>query len=596
MAIKTQIRLSQLTGSFGTSSGQINDQTAAAATGSIDSADVSSVLSHVVSALKRIHGEDSFSQNAAGEFAHSIMPSTADGAALGGASNEWSDMYLADGAIINLGNDQDVTLTHVADTGVLLNSSRQLQFGDSATHIKQVADGQLELEADTSIQLDSAIVDFEDDGVVLQFGADDDVTLTHIPDSALRLNTTMGLQFRDAAIFLNSSADGTLDIEADSQINLGTDTSGVAITIGHTTSEVTVADNLTVTGDLTVNGTTTTVNSTTLTVDDAIILLGQGNNANIKDLGLILERGGNNIALFLDETDDVFKFGFTAETASDDEITVADGLLKVQVDKLQITGSSHYISYENLGGGDYFNIATAGNMLISAETGLIVFTDPSAQTSNGASFVIDMTTDREASFKSDDEQNVFFKLDSANTRIDISSGLHIRNGGSSTGGVITFLEDSDNGSNISVLRGPSSLADNNTVFELPSDNGTNGYVLQTNGSGVTSWAAQGGAGNSVKTFATVAATISSNSNLSSDSGYSTTDYSAISTANASKAIDVYVNGQLLQSGSGPYSTDVSDVGFTSGDYLADTNNMNALDVKFAFALEADDVVCIIGRA
>jgi len=61
-------------------------------------------------------------------------------------------------------------------------------------------------------------------------------------------------------------------------------------------------------------------------------------------------------------------------------------------------------------------------------------------------------------------------------------------------------------------------------------------------------------------------------------------------------LDVYVNGQLLQSGSGPYSTDVSAGGFTSGDYLADTLNMNALDVKFAFDLEADDVVCIIGRA
>ena len=349
---------------------------------------------------------------------------------------------------------------------------------------------------------------------------------------------------------------------------------------------------------MTINGTTTTVNTTNLEVTDAVILLASGaaGGSPTKDMGIIMERQGGNIGFYWEETGDVMKLGFTGDYADDNALAAADGKLAFQVDKLYITGSSHYISYEDLGGGDYFNIATTGNMSISVDGGSIIFTDPSAQTSNGASFVIDMTTDREASFKSDDEQNVFFKLDSANTRIDISSGLHIRNGGSSTGGVITFLEDSDNGSNISVLRGPSSLADNNTVFELPSDNGTNGYVLQTNGSGVTSWAAQGGAGNSEKTFATVAATISSNSNLSSDSGYSTTDYSAISTANASKAIDVYVNGQLLQSGSGPYSTDVSDVGFTSGDYLADTNNMNALDVKFAFALEADDVVCIIGRA
>ena len=48
---------------------------------------------------------------------------TADGNALGGASNEFSDLYLADGSIIYLGADQDVTLTHVADTGILLNLS-----------------------------------------------------------------------------------------------------------------------------------------------------------------------------------------------------------------------------------------------------------------------------------------------------------------------------------------------------------------------------------------------------------------------------------------------------------------------------------------
>ena len=29
---------------------------------------------------------------------------------------------MADGAVINLGDDQDVTITHVADTGIALNS------------------------------------------------------------------------------------------------------------------------------------------------------------------------------------------------------------------------------------------------------------------------------------------------------------------------------------------------------------------------------------------------------------------------------------------------------------------------------------------
>lgn len=77
-----------------------------------------------------------------------IVPHAADGGSLGTADLEWSDLFLADGGIIKLGNDQDVTLTHVADTGVLLNSDRQLQFGDAGTYLQQSADGVLKASAD----------------------------------------------------------------------------------------------------------------------------------------------------------------------------------------------------------------------------------------------------------------------------------------------------------------------------------------------------------------------------------------------------------------------------------------------------------------
>ena len=59
-----------------------------------------------------------------------VFPAAADGAALGSAALEWSDLFLADGAVINLGADQDVTLTHVADTGVQVNSTMKLMFND----------------------------------------------------------------------------------------------------------------------------------------------------------------------------------------------------------------------------------------------------------------------------------------------------------------------------------------------------------------------------------------------------------------------------------------------------------------------------------
>ena len=47
-------------------------------------------------------------------------PSSADGDTLRTASAEWSDLYLADGGVIYFGNDQEITLTHSADSGLLL--------------------------------------------------------------------------------------------------------------------------------------------------------------------------------------------------------------------------------------------------------------------------------------------------------------------------------------------------------------------------------------------------------------------------------------------------------------------------------------------
>ena len=58
-----------------------------------------------------------------GTFGTSILPTSADGTTLGSASKEFSDLFLADASTIQFGNDQDVTLTHVADTGLLLSST-----------------------------------------------------------------------------------------------------------------------------------------------------------------------------------------------------------------------------------------------------------------------------------------------------------------------------------------------------------------------------------------------------------------------------------------------------------------------------------------
>ena len=88
-----------------------------------------------------------------------FLPDASDGAALGTASLEFSDLFLADGAVINLGDDQDVTLTHVADTGVLLNSTNKIQFNDASQFIHGSSATVLSLGATDEIDLTASAID-----------------------------------------------------------------------------------------------------------------------------------------------------------------------------------------------------------------------------------------------------------------------------------------------------------------------------------------------------------------------------------------------------------------------------------------------------
>ena len=127
---------------------------------------------------------------------------------------------LSDAAVLNFGADSDVNLTHVADTGLLLNSTSVFQFRDSALSIGSSADGQLDINADTLLEITAPTVQFDTDGQIVSFGADGDVTLTHVADAALMLNSAMGLRFRDSALNINSSTDGQLDIDADTKLEI----------------------------------------------------------------------------------------------------------------------------------------------------------------------------------------------------------------------------------------------------------------------------------------------------------------------------------------------------------------------------------------
>jgi len=64
-----------------------------------------------------------------------------------------------DGHIIKFGADNDVSLTHVADTGLLLNSTMQLQFNDASQNINAPSATILDINATDEIELNATLVD-----------------------------------------------------------------------------------------------------------------------------------------------------------------------------------------------------------------------------------------------------------------------------------------------------------------------------------------------------------------------------------------------------------------------------------------------------
>ena len=89
-----------------------------------------------------------------------------------------------------------------------------------------------------------------------------------------------------------------------------------------------MADNLTVTGDLTVSGTTTTVNSTTVNLNDHNIVLDSGNSTSavINGAGITIEGGSGDDATFTYNTTPQFelKLGSSFEDLQTAKLTATE--------------------------------------------------------------------------------------------------------------------------------------------------------------------------------------------------------------------------------------------------------------------------------
>ena len=221
------------------------------------------------------------------------------------------DLVLAGAAGIDLAGDIDVDGTanlDVVDIDGAVDMATTLTLGGNADFNGDLdVDGTTNLDAvdiDGAVQIDATVtVGVDDTGYDFKlFGATSgSFLLWDESDDALELTDSSPIKIGDGGdMTIYHDGSHSYVTNATGTLKLATETSGIAVTIGHTTSEVTVGDNLTVTGDLTVSGTTTTVNSTTVNLNDHNIVLDTGNSTSavVNGAGITIEGGSGDDATF----------------------------------------------------------------------------------------------------------------------------------------------------------------------------------------------------------------------------------------------------------------------------------------------------------
>ena len=173
-----------------------------------------------------------------------------------------------------------------------------------------------------NIAINGANIGHTSDADSIAIASDGVVTMNQIPVFSAGINVSGGTIAGTLATAAqtNITSLGTLTtLTVDNIVingaNIGhtSDTDAIAIA---SDGDVTLSQNLVVTGDFTVNGTTTTVSTTNVKVSDTLIELNTGATSNANDMGIIMERGstGNNAIFMFDESADEFTVGTTTAT------------------------------------------------------------------------------------------------------------------------------------------------------------------------------------------------------------------------------------------------------------------------------------------
>ncbi len=286
----------------------------------------------------------------------------------------------------------------------------------------------LDADADTSITAST------DDQIDFEIAGADDFTMTA---NAFNVLTGSHVTFADSAnakfgtsndMLMYHDGSNSYITNAVGALKIATETSGIAVTIGHTTSETTIADNLTVTGTLTgtlataAQGTVTSLGTlTTLTVDNVIT-------------------NGTTI-------------GHTDDT---DLMTLADGVLTVA------------------GELDATTLDISGNADIDGTTNLdAVDIDGAVQIDNTVTVGVNDTGYDVKFFGA--TSGAYMLWDESTDDLVLAGAAKL------------YLYDAGGGEYLSSSGSALTLSSGGTAWELPAADGSDGQLLKTDGSGNLDW-------------------------------------------------------------------------------------------------------------
>jgi len=183
--------------------------------------------------------------------------------------------------------------------------------------------------------------------------------------------STEKLQFRDTAIYINSSTDGQLDLVADTEIQIAATTIDI-------NGNADISGNLGIGGNLTVTG-TTTFNGGTITMGDAAtdnVVFGADVDSSIipddddtYDLGSSSQEWRD---IYIDGIAylDAINFNGTAITATAAELNIMDGVTSTATELNKLDGATVTVTEINILDGD-----TSASSTTVADADRVVFND-----------------------------------------------------------------------------------------------------------------------------------------------------------------------------------------------------------------------------